>query len=55
VVEVKLPVPSSTANLPCQANVCVASFEVYDLASYLTPSSASGLKFLGLYYVAETP
>jgi uncharacterized protein (TIGR03437 family) len=52
VVEVKLPVPSSTANLSCQPNACVASFEVYDLASYLTPSSASGLKFSGLFYVA---
>jgi uncharacterized protein (TIGR03437 family) len=58
VVEVKLPVPSSTANLSCQANVCVASFEVYDLASYLSgpaPAASSGLKFSGEYYVAQTP
>jgi hypothetical protein len=58
VVEVKLPVPSSTANLACQANLCVASFEVYDLASYLSgpaPGASSGLKFSGEYYVAQTP
>jgi hypothetical protein len=58
VTEVKLQVPSSTANLSCQANVCVASFEVYDLASYLggpAPGASSGLKFLGEYYVAQTP
>jgi uncharacterized protein (TIGR03437 family) len=58
VLEVKLQVPSSTANLSCQANVCVASFEVYDLASYLSgpaAGSASGLKFLGEVYVAQTP
>jgi uncharacterized protein (TIGR03437 family) len=58
VLEVNLQVPSSTANLYCQENVCVASFEVYDLASYLsgpTPGSASGLKFGGEVYVAQTP
>jgi uncharacterized protein (TIGR03437 family) len=58
VLEVNLQVPSSTANLSCQANVCSTSFEVYDLGSYLsgpTPGSASGLKFLGEVYVAQTP
>jgi uncharacterized protein (TIGR03437 family) len=56
VTEVKLQVPSSTANLSCQANVCVASFEVYDLASYFTgptPGSSSGLKFGGEVYVSQ--
>jgi uncharacterized protein (TIGR03437 family) len=58
VLQVSLQVPSSTANLSCQANVCSAGFEVYDLASYLsgsTPGSASGLKFGGEVYVAQTP
>jgi len=58
VLEVNIQVPSSTANLSCQANVCSATFEVYDLASYLsgpTPGSASGLEFSGEVYVAQTP
>jgi uncharacterized protein (TIGR03437 family) len=56
VLQVGLQVPSSTANLPCLVNVCTATFEIYDLYSYLggpQPGSAGGLAFSGEVYVAQ--
>jgi len=57
VLEVNLQTPSSSANFPCQNNVCAASFEIYDLDSYLsgpTPGNASGLKFGAMVYLTQT-
>jgi uncharacterized protein (TIGR03437 family) len=57
VLKVDLQVPSSSANMPCQANVCVSTFKVYDLTSYLTGSSqpltTGGLSFGGAIYVTQ--
>jgi uncharacterized protein (TIGR03437 family) len=56
VLQVGLQVPSSSANLPCLMNVCTATFEIYDLYSYLSgsqPGSNSDLKFGGEVYVAQ--
>ena len=55
VLQVSLQVPSSSANLTCQSNVCTAIFEIYDL-DYLSayqPGIPSGLKFVGDVYVAQ--
>jgi len=56
VLEVGLQVPSSSANLPCQSDVCRAFFELYDLNSYLSvsqPGIQSGLRFGGEVYVTQ--
>jgi uncharacterized protein (TIGR03437 family) len=57
VLEIGLQVPSSTADYPCQGNVCAATFEIYDLPSYITfPAegiTTGGLSFLGAVYVSQ--
>lgn len=57
-LQVNLQVPSSSANFDCQlqnTSACAATFEVYDLTSYLMasqPGSTGGLAFGGSVYVA---
>jgi uncharacterized protein (TIGR03437 family) len=59
VLEVDLRIPSSPANFDCQppnTSVCIATFEIYDLNSYLTgsqPGSTGGLAFGGEVYVTQ--
>jgi uncharacterized protein (TIGR03437 family) len=55
VLQVGLQVPSSSGNLPCQMNVCTATFEIYDLyyLSVYQPGIPSGLKFAADVYVTQ--
>jgi len=49
VLEVDLRVPSSTANLACRSNVCIAPFGVGDLSA----PAGTNLSFGGLVYVSQ--
>jgi uncharacterized protein (TIGR03437 family) len=59
VLKVDLQVPASSANFNCQppnTSACVATFKIYDLASYLAasqPGSTGGLAFGGIVYVTR--
>ena len=55
VLQVGLQVPSTSANLPCQSNVCSAVFQIYELnyISPFQPGSVSGLRLGGEVYVTQ--
>jgi len=55
VLQVGLQVPSTSANLPCQSNVCSAIFQIYELnyISPFQPGSVSGLRLAGEVYVTQ--
>jgi uncharacterized protein (TIGR03437 family) len=58
VLKVDLQLPASSANFNCPANTsaCLATFQVYELTSYLTglqPGGTGGLSFAGIVYVSR--
>lgn len=59
VLKVNLQLPASSASFNCQqpnTSACTASFQVYELTSYLfgpLPGSTGGLSFGGLVYVSR--
>jgi uncharacterized protein (TIGR03437 family) len=55
VLQVGLQVPSSSASLSCQSNVCTATFEIYDLfyLSAYQPGIPSGLRLVGDVYLTQ--
>jgi hypothetical protein len=58
VLKLNLQLPASSANFNCQQNTpaCLATFQVFELTSYLSasqPGSTGGLSFAGIVYVSR--